>query len=68
MSYKRFDLVPVWDDFRTMTRVSPKKVANRSKEMEAFRKKVTSSKEAAREFLLKTGVYTKSGKLSANFR
>lgn len=54
--------------FTNMTRVTAKKAANRSKEMEAFRKKVTSSKEAAREFLSKTGVYTKSGKLTVNFR
>lgn len=51
-----------------MTRISAKKVANHPKEMEAFRKKVTSSKEAAREFLSKTGVYTKGGKLAVNFR
>ncbi|MBK1877591.1 hypothetical protein [Pelagicoccus mobilis] len=51
-----------------MTRVSPKKVANRSKETQALTKKVTASKESALAFLVKAGIYTKKGKLTANYR
>lgn len=45
-----------------------KKLAKRGKEMDRLRKKVTSSQKSAREFLISTGVYTKEGKLSPNYR
>lgn len=51
-----------------MSRESAKKVANRSKETAALLKKVTASKESAREFLARTGIYTKKGKLTSNYR
>jgi hypothetical protein len=37
------------------------------KDMKEYTKKVTSSPQKAKEFLSKTGVYTKKGKLSQNY-
>jgi len=51
-----------------MTRVLAKKVANRSNETKELLKKVTSSKESAQAFLVKTGIYTKKGNLTAKYR
>lgn len=68
MSHKRIDLRSRSADFREVTRVSARKVANRSKETQVLLKKVTSSKESARKFLVKTGVYTKKGNLTAPYR
>lgn len=38
------------------------------KEMKAYTKKVTSSPEKAKEFLSKTGVYTKNGNLTKHYK
>ncbi len=41
------------------------------RDLEALRKvykEINSSKESASEFLAKTGIYTKSGQLSKNYR
>jgi len=37
-------------------------------EMRAYAKKISSDKKASEEFLQRTGVYTKKGKLSKNYR
>lgn len=51
-----------------MARVSAKKVVKQKEDMEAFRKKVTSSKKEAQSFLKKTGIYTAKGELTPAFR
>lgn len=38
------------------------------KEMKAFGKKLLDSKEESRKFLIKTGIYTKTGKLSSHYK
>lgn len=63
-----FDGKPENADSISMTRVSAKKVVKQKEEMEAFRKKVTSTKKEARSFLKKTGIYTEKGELTPAFR
>jgi len=48
--------------------MTTKEVEAYVKDIKKFTKKVTATKEKAREFLAQTGVYTKKGKLSRNYK
>ena len=48
--------------------MSNKEIKLYIKEMKAFIKKISASKEESKKFLVQTGIYTKSGKLSKNYK
>jgi hypothetical protein len=48
--------------------MSAKEVQALIKQMEALTRKINSSEKSARDYLIKTGIYTKGGALTKHYR
>lgn len=48
--------------------MTPKQIDNYVKNIKKFTKEITVSKKESQKFLEKTGIYTKNGKLTQNYK